>query len=289
MCRSSRGQGPPLELDLLPILRNPVLAPFAAAWSTICRSVVRTTDGGDDSVDLDVGPISTLLEECVRSTAGCPFFLAATLLYTLIEYFGLGSSGRVSVSAPDTGHQVADSRVPIQLAILPELVPVTDLSHVALPMPYGVDEVAALFVQGSWSLSHGVPTDAACHPAALELLRHCVAGPAVHGAAWDQIHVFTDGSFDGCHSSWAFCVFALAGSDLHFLGWAGDRVATSPQDPGFIGASEHSSLHGEQSALAWAAFWALQAPPWVLFGLRDCHRSGDRPLQLRGVRWARSR
>ena len=55
------------------------------------------------------------------------------------------------------------------------------------------------------------------------------------------------------------------------LGWAGDHVSIEAADPVYLGATEHSALNGEQSALAWAAFWALQAPPCKVLGFSsDC-------------------
>ena len=95
----------------------------------------------------------------------------------------------------------------LQLSGRPELIPTHDLSHVSLPLPRGLDD--GLFALSSWQLPQGFPSDLTHHPAARQLLDQCIAGPALSGEVWDQVHVFTDGSFDGSRSSWAFCVFGL--------------------------------------------------------------------------------
>ena len=220
---------------------------------------------------VSVGPLQTLLEESLQAASGHPYFLAATLLETLEEHFESvpASSARTYATGNDSSRS---SRSPaLQLFGRPELIPTHDLTHVSLPLPRGLNDTAALFTSGSWRLPQGVPADLPSHPAARQLLGQCTAGPALSGEVWDHIHIFTDGSFDGSRSSWAFCVLALLGSDLHFLGWAGDHVVTDAADPVYLGATEHSALHGEQSALVWAAFWALQAPPCRALGFSsDC-------------------
>ena len=217
------------------------------------------------------GPLQTLLEESLHAASGHPYFLAATLLETLEEHFEsipVSSAVQYAISN-DSSH---NARSPtLRLFGRPELITVHDLTHVSLPLPRGLHDTAALFKPDSWRLPQGVPADLPSHPAARQLLAHCLAGPTLSGEVWDHIHIFTDGSFDGSRSSWAFCVLALLGPDLHFLGWAGDHVVTDAADPVYLGASEHSALHGEQSALAWAAFWALQAPPCRALGFSsDC-------------------
>ena len=75
-----------------------------------------------------------------------------------------------------------------------------------------------------------------------------------------QIVVYTDGSFDGVTSSWAFHVVGEFEDSQVCLGWAGGRVITDAENPMFLGATHHGALPGELSALFWCATWILALP-----------------------------
>ncbi|CAE7404568.1 unnamed protein product [Symbiodinium sp. CCMP2456] len=86
---------------------------------------------------------------------------------------------------------------------------------------------------------------------------HTVAGH------FEQVIVYTDGSFDGRTSSWAFHVIGRRTDTWCSLGWAGDTVQTDDTQATFLGAASHGALNGELSALFWCLSWLLSLPPGV--------------------------
>ena len=86
-------------------------------------------------------------------------------------------------------------------------------------------------------------------------------------SCWDRLEVFTDGSFDGVRSSWAFLVIGWTAERVHVLGWTAGCVVIDADSPLlFVGAHTHDAIKGELSAIFWALAWLAQGPklvhPW---------------------------
>ena len=86
--------------------------------------------------------------------------------------------------------------------------------------------------------------------------------PTVKKYRQDRYHVTEAGSFDGSKSSWSFVVLATWPSGTRLHGFARGLVKLQGERP-YVGATEHSSLSGEQSAILWAHVWILQKPSGV--------------------------
>ena len=69
--------------------------------------------------------------------------------------------------------------------------------------------------------------------------------------------IYTDGSFDGTNSAWAFHVSGDWGLGSRSLGWFGARVELDAGCPAFLGAQKHGALQGELSALFWSVVWVM--------------------------------
>ena len=135
-----------------------------------------------------------------------------------------------------------------------------DVSRPAIPIGRTLDEVMPFFLT-RWPLQSALPPAFALHPAALQVFAgHLLEPPASCSPPW--IELYTDGSFDGTTSTWAFAAFAIWPQGTLFLGFARGRVSLEGE-PHFIGADQHSALNGERSALFWAVAWSLQLPDSV--------------------------
>ena len=80
---------------------------------------------------------------------------------------------------------------------------------------------------------------------------------------WDistvtSLEVYTDGSFDGTHSSWAFVVVAKDEFHSFFVGFAGSRVQTEQEHQQWIGSVRHSSTTAELEAIFWSSYWIMR-------------------------------
>ena len=207
----------------------------------------------------------TLLEESQRRAEGRPLWEAVTLLETLVEHFTDTSHGNKAKAdegdrhvsrglSLDQAHSQSDRAKKLRLSnCLPQCLSF-DLTPVVLQAGRGLDEVVSLF-NAKWSLSTDIPKDVYLHPATVtEFRQHIEATPTTD--VW-QFDVFTDGSYDGTNSSWAFAVFASGPSGVWRHGHAYGRVALAGETL-YVGASSHSALAGERSALFWAQAWLLQ-------------------------------
>ena len=143
-----------------------------------------------------------------------------------------------------------------------------DVSRPALPIARTLDDVVPLF-RARWELRSVLPTDFRVHPATLNGFEGHLFGHSPSGAP-PRIELYTDGSFDGATSAWAFAAFATWPQGTVFLGFARGRVSLEG-DPHYIGAECHSALTGERSALFWALAWSLQLPDGMQCSLwTDC-------------------
>ncbi|CAE7485179.1 unnamed protein product [Symbiodinium sp. CCMP2592] len=231
--------------------------------------------------------LCTLLECSRVDSEDRPLFHAWTLLETLLEHQGsdspptaqdtavLGPSPHTTVPRGPDSHTFGvgeltepcnlDSRTPQPIRIgdhLP-LCQTFDLAAVSVDMGVSLDQVMHGIACDSWPLQHRLPELGDLHPAARVFLSHC---SLVDQGTWSEVsnslsHVdlYTDGSFDGNLSSWAFVAFGWSETTCYFLGWQAGVVQTSPQLPDYIGADTHHALAGEYSALVWALYWGIQA------------------------------
>ena len=200
--------------------------------------------------------VQTLLEECAASPDCEAFWIAATLLETIVEHF----SGRDIHPASPRGNDVIGTYPSATIRLADYLPPVVsiDLSHVSMPLCQSIDQVMQWTRPRLWDLERDLPAGLDLHSAARALLEQCKPGePSV----FQTIFIYTDGSLLRGISSWAFVVFGYQDGQLHFLGWAAGKVPSVPEHPLFLCPSDPHALSGEQSALLWSAIWALQSPP----------------------------
>ena len=226
-------------------------------WPTMAEPCV-TGDG-----------LVTLLEESARAPSSQAFFNARTLLEVLSDHHH-SSQDRSATAATGEHAGGDDTHAVLSLADhLPSAV-CHDVSAVTLDLGFNLDQTATWFKVGSWDLSQVVPQALSLPGCVRDLLRTADCKP--QPSQWfEEIRIFTDGSFDGSTCSWAFSVFATQHDMLCFLGWASGQVHTEPTHPLFLGACRPSAICGEQHALIWAAVWCMQAPIHCCsFILSDC-------------------
>ncbi|CAE7896755.1 unnamed protein product [Symbiodinium necroappetens] len=161
-------------------------------------------------------PWRTLLEQTEEAISGEAFFLASTLVETLIEHFTPPSP------APPLAISLADH--------LPRWVQY-DLSCVTLGLGKTFDDVAP-FLQGGWPLPHTLPDGLRLRQATVRALADssCSAASDTVGT-----EIYTDGSFNGRISAWAFAVIDLAPPHRSLKGWCRGTVALKGE-PAYIGS-----------------------------------------------------
>ncbi|CAE7903521.1 ML4 [Symbiodinium sp. KB8] len=192
-----------------------------------------------------IGELSTLLESSLAEFGATPFFLAATLLETLFEHF--------AIDAGDLWHD--STRTVVHLgAHLPTFC-VHDVTPVAMRSTLDFEQAASLF-SFTWRLPSVLPEGLRLHPATISAFARHLPASKVGASPISHIDVFTDGSFCGSISTWAFAVVARADTGPFLLAWAKGTVAL-PGQAFAIGALEHSAVNGERSALFWALTWLL--------------------------------
>ena len=196
--------------------------------------------------DLDFTGLCTLLQDSAKRSQHWAF-TAATLLDALEEHFmEQGSASDLSSSEP----------VLLRLSDHVDHVRHHDLTGFSFPCGSLLADAAKLVQVSSWPLRVDLPSRArqtACHGEWLDL-----SGVS----EWPSlIHVFTDGSYNEHSSSWAFVVLAPGSPTARFLGWQAGPTITDTEHACYLGATRHHALIGEQCALLWAVFWALQTPP----------------------------
>ncbi|OLQ00400.1 hypothetical protein AK812_SmicGene16935 [Symbiodinium microadriaticum] len=251
--------------------------PLTRPLPTPCRSF-QNRIGHDPSslwcTEVDIGSVQTLLEESAASPDCEAFWIAATLLDTIVEHF----SGRDIHPASPRGNDVIGTYPSAIIRLADYLPPVVsfDLSHVSMPLCQSIDQVMQWTRPRLWDLERDLPAGLDLHSAARALLEQCKPGePSV----FQTIFIYTDGSLLRGISSWAFVVFGYQDGQLHFLGWAAGKVPCVPEHPLFLCPSDPHALSGEQSALLWSAIWALQSPLecYRVLGLRD--QESEDPFQ----------
>ena len=213
----------------------------------------------EDDVRWHLAVLDTLLDECVAESDTWAF-LAATLLETVQEHLLDLARGAQSVGdRAGSEHHIGGPTLNLDTHL--SSTRHFDVSGVNLRLGCSLDDVLPHFRPNQWPLSRCFPDDMQLHPAA-EVLRHLSKWQAHCGSppVWEGLEVFTDGSFDGTSSSWAFLVLGWAGGHVFVVGWDAGCVVTAPEAPLFIGATTHSAVKGELSALFWALVWLAQGP-----------------------------
>ena len=236
--------------------RRPVATPARANNRHISQPV--TVSVHEEIFSL--GPAITLLEQSVAQPDSEAFFLASTLLETVFEHFDC------------VVQRSWDNKCDKQLLCLAHHLPsqiVHEVSCVSLDTPLPADEVAA-FLSCVWELPHYIPDGVKLHTATQQAFQSFVPYDVGYHAGISSIAVFTDGSFGSGSSSWAFVAIAESPAGSFLLAWARGKVRMLGQE-GFIGASEHSALSAERSAVFWAVAWLLGVNPVIPYTLHcDC-------------------
>ena len=211
----------------------------------------------------DIGP--TLLEQAIADPESPALYLACTLLETLQEHFSCKDA------SPD-GRAVDRGAASLTVRIYDHL-PVTrtfDLSPVSLYVGCTLDDVVEVTKVGSWQLC---PMPCRVEPTVDQWIREH-GQPTDHfpADACDVVDVYTDGSFNGSSSAWAFHATGRVGTQCCSLGWFGGVVRIHASSSDYIGAGGHSALNGELSALLWCIGWALQLPATARIAIHsDCN------------------
>ena len=222
---------------------------------TPCRAMPRYLPEPDSPAEdpiLCTPGLRTLLEDSIAQPTSQAMFLAATLLDTLFSHF------TVSFPEPEQVKVTATEDVPATLSLQQHLPTARqfDLTGVQLQIGCTLDHVAALLHPCAYPLWEILPAHL-CIAGKEFADAHC-KGP--NDVPIDAITVFTDGSFDGNCSSWAFHAIGSNGQHSSSLGWIGGLVSIDPTDPNFAGATAHGALQGELTALFWCLTWLLRAP-----------------------------
>eukprot|EP00439_Symbiodinium_sp_Y106_P031357 s772_g3.t1 len=194
-----------------------------------------------DPID-DIGP--TLLEESRAASNDWALWCTATLLEALLEHFETIQEG------------AAPSPTTISLA---RCLPYREInvSNVAVKVGRTIDDVMPFF-NTAWPLERDIISSLDLHAATRAALGQLRLFES-HVGDCSAVEIFTDGSFDGVSSTWAFIAIAKGADGDFLLGTAYGRVALDGDD-GFIGAPFRSALNGERTALFWALAWSLQLP-----------------------------
>ncbi|CAE7921300.1 PEPKR2 [Symbiodinium sp. KB8] len=178
-------------------------------------------------------------------------FLASTLVETLWEHFKTDA-------APIPENSCAAGRscaVPLRLTEHLPAARTFDLSSVQVHLGCNIGHVVALLQSDIRPLAP-IPRIAYGPASVWPVERPPVeAGASPHTAK--AIEIFTDGSFDGRTSAWAFHASGDWGKGFRSIGWVGDHVELDKTSPVYLGAQAHGALQGELSALFWCLVWLL--------------------------------
>ena len=206
-------------------------------------------DSAEDIVHCD--GLETLLEQSLRRADSPAMFLASTLVETLWEHFKTDA-------APIPENSCAAGRscaVPLRLTEHLPAARTFDLSSVQVHLGCNIGHVVALLQSDIRPLAP-IPRIAYGPASVWPVERPPVeAGASPHTAK--AIEIFTDGSFDGRTSAWAFHASGDWGKGFRSIGWVGDHVELDKTSPVYLGAQAHGALQGELSALFWCLVWLL--------------------------------
>ena len=228
------------------------------------RNATKLPVVADDGVQIGHGDLETLLEESVRTGQGKAMFLAATLIEALIEH----AADSLNCHNATVSDSVTEKGQTLHLADHLPSVRVFDLDRIQFNVGCTLDHVVALI--------QGPPLHLAPLPDSNQIFcrqwncayPYC-SEPIL--PALKSIAIYTDGSFDGTKSSWAFHALGDNGNEQFSLGWIGDLTVLDPSCSAFLGASAHGALQGELSALFWCAVWLFPFPTDVAVEIySDC-------------------
>ena len=227
---------------------------------TPCRVALRE----QKTLVLDI-PGPTLLEQCVQDTSGLQYWETCTLLETIFEHMRPNTASRHWAYHERDGDAGLSSSCILKLADHLPPCPEVDISLVGLPTGCRLHDVVGL-LSASWALPQALPEGIRLHPAtATAFALHLPPRGQSGEPAWFEI--YTDGSYNGSTSSWAFAVVShrAEGDVLHCYARGFVKL---PGQAHHIGANEHSAVNGERTAIFWAVAWLLLKPrhiPGFLF------------------------
>ena len=209
----------------------------------------------------------TLLEHSIREMQGVPYFETVALIETLLEHLpntGFAQILRTEPSQDQISHSGTSRHCQLASPLhLSEYLPsfcVHDVTTVTMKSAIEVKQVATV-LGSSWQLPSALPAGLSLHPRTQAAISAHVARDHPLSQI-SRIDVYTDGSFNGSISSWAFAALASQRSGVFLLAWARGTVALQGEALS-IGATEHSAVNGERSALFWAVAWLLSIDPQI--------------------------
>ena len=263
-CHDTHSIGP-RDLTPIPAIRVSDCAEFGAVHPqfrplpTPCRNKC--------PLQIDhAGP--TLLEEALQVPGCQAFFLASTLIETLIEHF---SSSEPTPAAACTQPQAQTPAscplsVPVSLS-LAQLLPVTAFQQDCLDLLAILPPTRGLV--DPWAVPDWLDADLTGllgdRQVPLELRTAFLNLHTWAGAGYPKptaIEVFTDGSAatrpdDVTPCAWAISVWIVATGRTYLHGVAAEQ-ASIEQAPFHVGESDDTSCTAELLALVWALVWAVE-------------------------------
>ena len=135
-------------------------------------------------------------------------------------------------------------------------------------LPISAEELVAFkYVWNHRLLDFELPTASSEFP--YETIHFLIETPFLKTLCFDDIHaleIYVDGSFlpDSNVAAWSFSVlgFSLDGNPI-WLGYLGDTISFSTDDPAWVGASRADAFQAELAALLFAGWWSLAVPEHV--------------------------
>ena len=215
--------------------------------------------------------LMTLLEESITYEHNQAFFLAATLLETLTEFFAEQHSQDVGSNVPQPLY--------LHQYVRP---PVFSLDAESVPLPHKGTLLNALFQP--WPMTWLLPTNWTCAD-----LPATTAAALSQINTWKHFHtwgpnqevsftIYTDGSASLAQpaSGYATVIFAHTKDATFLLGVLGGRLLSNNDSPWVVDCPP--ALHAEHVAIAVALLWCLQMKG-VLQALQcqirfDCYAAG---------------
>ncbi|CAE7939330.1 unnamed protein product, partial [Symbiodinium necroappetens] len=194
----------------------------------------------------------TLLEESVASPVSEAFFLAATLLETLLEHFAVEE-------VPPAPRELTASRIDL-FPLLPP--PAFGLDADSVLLPHSRCILRQLF--SAWPPTWLFPddwSDALLPPSTLQCLGSLLPRAEVFQSkrlANLSFSLYTDGSATPARgtSGYAVVILGHAGSETALLGSLGDQIAGNQASPWVPDGP--LALHAEHIAIAVALLWTMQ-------------------------------
>ena len=197
--------------------------------------------------------LATLLEDSLASPASEAFFLAATLLETLLEHYGgFFEDSTAAVHQPSRPISVFDSVPP----------PLFSLDVDSVQMPHSQDLIRKMYQPwpADWILA-GKLIESQLPATTKQGLARLVPASDLfceRQSAQLSFSLYTDGSASQAkgQSGYATIILGHVDSNTAFLGALGDQISGRPDSP--WNPEGPLALHAEHIAIAAAVLWAMQ-------------------------------